>query len=179
MKTIKAKWNEYTLQRSVAAYFNYRNNMIIPNIYYPNMYHECDVLVVSKAGYMTEVEIKITLEDFKRDIKKKYKSDGLKYFYYAVPSTLVEQVTPLLPTHAGLLSVRPGYFDPYFTEVVIKSPANKECIVLTDEQRINLGRLCAIKLWNIKENRFNKMMKSVKMVESESQCKGDDCEQKD
>lgn len=52
------------------------------------------MLVLSKNGYLTEIEIKRSWEDFLADFKKKHKhnSELIKYFYYCVPISLLDKV---------------------------------------------------------------------------------------
>lgn len=60
-----------------------------------NINHECDMLVLSKAGYLTEIEIKRSWSDFLADFKKdhSHESKGLiKFFYYCVPISIVDKV---------------------------------------------------------------------------------------
>ena len=62
---------------------------------------QADVLVVTKERYLLEVEVKMTLDDFRRDREKlKHRSfrDGLvsyptRLFYFAVPKELANKVT--------------------------------------------------------------------------------------
>jgi len=54
----------------VADYFNYRANLIVPNVSWGLGVHECDILVLTKAGYAWEVEIKTSVADVKADLKK-------------------------------------------------------------------------------------------------------------
>ena len=84
---------------------------------------ESDYLAKTNAGYWYEVEVKISLADFKADFKKKQKKHKIlenggvfergqfrkcgrpNYFSYCVPEHLADKVKPLLPAYAGLLSV--------------------------------------------------------------------------
>lgn len=67
-----------------------------------------DVIGVLPNRCLAEIEIKISLADFKRDAsKKKWGSRYYRHprlFYYAVPPELVAKVEGLLPAGAGLLS---------------------------------------------------------------------------
>lgn len=61
----------------------------------PKNRHECDMLVLSKSGYLTEIEIKRSWADFLADFKKEHKHDGrglIKYIFYCVPEGLLEKV---------------------------------------------------------------------------------------
>ena len=74
--------------------FNFRRNLVVFNVngwsaILP-IFHECDVLICSKSGYLTEVEIKRTWSDFLADFKKKHKHENkklIKYFYYCLPAS--------------------------------------------------------------------------------------------
>lgn len=78
--------------------FNYVRNIVAFNVKGQgmalNIQHECDMLVLSKSGYLTEIEIKRSWPDFVADFKKQHKHDGrglIKYFYYCVPECLLEK----------------------------------------------------------------------------------------
>lgn len=79
--------------------FNFVRNIIAFNVKGLgeglNIGHECDMLVLSKSGYLTEIEIKRSWSDFLADFKKEHKHDGrglIKYFFYCVPEGLLEKV---------------------------------------------------------------------------------------
>lgn len=71
--------------------------------------HETDLVAVNKNGYCTEVEIKISKGDFKKDFTKDHyhESGYIKNFYYAVPYYMVDFALENLPEGAGLLEVIP------------------------------------------------------------------------
>jgi len=56
--------------------------------------HECDILSVSKKMYLREVEIKISVSDFKADLFKKHQhiDENIRQFYYAVPYYILDKV---------------------------------------------------------------------------------------
>lgn len=79
--------------------FNYIRNIVAFNVNGTgsnlNIQHECDMLILSKAGYLTEIEIKRSWSDFLADFKKDHHHEGkgiIKYFYYCVPKCLLERV---------------------------------------------------------------------------------------
>ena len=46
--------------------------------------HECDTLSVTKNYFLREIEIKVSVSDFKADFNKKHNHEGnIKQFYYA------------------------------------------------------------------------------------------------
>ena len=110
---------------------------------------ESDYLAKTKAGYWYEVEIKISVADFRNDFKKRDKHTILRdggledrywmrgfqlhsrpnYFSYCVPEYLVDKVLPLLPDYAGLFGVSEyGHLVPH------KAPPKLHSEKLADEQ---------------------------------------------
>lgn len=83
--------------------FNYLKNIVAFNVNGIGqsllINHECDMLILSKAGYLTEIEIKRSWKDFKADFKKKHshESNGLiKKFYYCIPLSILDKVKDYL-----------------------------------------------------------------------------------
>jgi len=69
---------------------------------------ECDVLSVTKSGYATEYELKISKSDFKADFKKRKhkmfsKGEGgmVSRFWFVVPKDMVDKKD--IPQYAGLM----------------------------------------------------------------------------
>jgi DNA polymerase III psi subunit len=152
--------NSVEMEIALAGFFGYRQNQIVPNVSYGLWIHECDLLIVSKSGYCTEVEIKISISDLKADFKKEHqhKNNKIKYFYYAIPEELKEKALPLIPEHAGLIIVKAhtlNVYEPTYCQI-IKSPiVNKEARALTTEELLKLGHLSSMRIWSLKENLYN------------------------
>lgn len=88
---------------------NFRQNMIVPNVSWGisdgiKDLHECDLLVLSKSHYATEIEIKVTKHDLLRDKHKSHAHDHsyIKQLYYAVPKKLQNIALDNIPERAGL-----------------------------------------------------------------------------
>ena len=94
-----------------------QQNKVFPNVFINH--YEADILEVTKAGYATEYEVKISRADFFKDAEKKklswsgnvksvkfdelQKGNRVNYFYYLVPKGLI---TPEeVPEFAGLTYV--------------------------------------------------------------------------
>jgi len=94
------------IELELANYFNPRSNLIIPNVSWGFNIHECDLLVVSPAGYITEVEIKISKSDIRADLKKRHKhfDTRIKRLFFAIPYNL-QDYADLIPEHAGILAI--------------------------------------------------------------------------
>lgn len=95
------------LIRPLAHRFNWMANRIIP---------ECtidggiaDLLVISKAGYLTEIEIKVSFSDWHADPKKdkwRHARENVCRFFYAVPEELAGRIPGGLPEGSGILVCR-------------------------------------------------------------------------
>lgn len=55
--------------------------------------YEADFIYINKNNFLTEIEIKISISDFKADFNKKHFHDSPKVraFYYAIPEELWEK----------------------------------------------------------------------------------------
>lgn len=97
MKTERTLY-EIEVALAKSDYFNYVKNIIAFNVNgigeSLNIQHECDMLVLSKSGYLTEIEIKRSWDDFLADFKKKHSHEGMgiiKSFYYCIPECLLDK----------------------------------------------------------------------------------------
>lgn len=86
-----------------------RQDIVIPNCSWGYLNHEADLLVLTKAKYLVEIEIKRTWNDFMADFKKCHNHDDpkLSYLYYAVPLSIAERVFHWL--YEGEYKCRPGF----------------------------------------------------------------------
>lgn len=142
--------------------FNFLNNFIAFNVIGNCMLkveHECDCLVCNKSGYLTEIEIKRSYNDFLNDFKKTHDhySNLIKYFYYCVPESIEEKVLLYLKENykyndfrfdAGVIS----YSDKSTFLKTLKSPrSNNKASKLFLEQRMEMLRLECIKNVKLKD----------------------------
>lgn len=86
-----------------------RQDIVIPNCSWGYLNHEADLLVLTKAKYLVEIEIKRTWNDFMADFKKchNHADPKLSYLYYAVPLSIAERVFHWL--YEGEYKCRPGF----------------------------------------------------------------------
>lgn len=91
----------------LASKFAYFRNRVFPNVFICG--GEMDVAVVTPAGYLWEIEIKLTLSDWRNDANKsKWRHPGRKFvskFYYAVPLKMIEKAPEFVPEDTGLLGI--------------------------------------------------------------------------
>jgi len=146
------------MEVTLARHFDYRQNLIVPNVYYGlGFWHELDLLIVRPSGYAVEVEIKVSLSDLKADKKKRHQhhSNKIKLLYFAVPEFLEAQALELIPERAGLLIVyREEDWD--FYRVRNSNPpriptTNRTARKLTEKEINKLGSLATLRIWSLKE----------------------------
>ena len=76
--------------------FYFRQNLMVFRVsdFSGIVNHECDCLIMSKTGYLTEIEIKRSYSDFLADFKKKHKHDDerISKFYFMVHTSFADKV---------------------------------------------------------------------------------------
>ncbi len=134
-----------------------KNYACVPNVTYGFNWGnwESDLLVVSKSGYLTEVEVKVTLADWKADKKKAWfkttnwwdpRFKSLTYFYYAAPAELAQRWPEVgIPDFAGVLGV--DFNNAYSPVVLRKAQRNPEAKKVGLARMHALARLGSMRSW--------------------------------
>jgi len=136
------------IETAVANYFNIRTNLIVPNISWGMFLHECDLLVVTPAGFAWEIEIKVTRADL---IKDKDKHHGhynrkIKDLYFAIPDYL-EYCIEYIPDRAGIIIVN----ERLRCKTVRRPILNKNPYKFSIEERYKVARLGSMRIWGLKK----------------------------
>ncbi len=124
--------------------------------------HECDMLIVSKNQYLTEVEIKISLSDLRADFKKEHqhKDENIKNFYYAFPEEMKDKAIELIPEEAGILIAVKKHLNSGYEYRDIKCyrkpKINKEAKPINDIVLSRIYRLGYLRYWNYRMSGENK-----------------------
>jgi hypothetical protein len=134
-------------------------NIVIPNI---TMHgdgkgkgqYEADLIYFNlKARVVTEIEIKVSIQDFRADFKKKRYHDHLHvgYLYYAVPIDLYEthkdEIESLLGD-AGLIVVNISNNKKEYSRYIKRAKRRKDVKVLNESEVINYLRIGCMKWVN-------------------------------
>ena len=155
----------HKMESLIYTYFESGSLVIVPKISKNNYWfdnetmlwkeivnHECDMLIVTKNRYLTEVEIKISLSDLKADFKKKHqhKDENIKNFYYAFPEEMKEKALELIPKECGILiAVEKKCGISHRTiECYRKPKINKEAKPINDIVLSRIYRLGYLRYWN-------------------------------
>jgi hypothetical protein len=143
-----ARWIEFSLAR----WFGVRQNLIVPNVSWGLNLHECDLLVLTGAGYALEIEIKVSKSDLIKDAEKQHRhnSDKIKRLYFAIPEKLEKHIE-LIPERAGVIVVRPAETINGKCDLIRPGEANKRAHKFSDKDREQLARLGAMRVWGLKE----------------------------
>lgn len=150
MKTVEM---EYAL----AVAYDYRRNLVVPNVHWGMQLHECDLLLLTEAGYATEIEIKISMADLRKDKEKKHghRSGGrIKKLIFAMPHKFMskaEEIERHVPGQAGIVFVEWDDKDGWPRVHTHRQPiADNKARAFTQRERYRLARLGALRIWNLK-----------------------------
>lgn len=105
-------WHAGRILFALARHFDWWQNRMITEFEVDG--GRADLAMISKAGYVTEIEIKVSVRDWRADQHKlKWMKHGwtrphIARFFYAVPSPLANKIPEWVPTDAGILIVRGG-----------------------------------------------------------------------
>lgn len=145
------KLTESKVQRLLSAYFDwFRSTMILNSCLFS---WESDMLVISRSGYIAEIEIKLSLSDWNADrLKPKWTASDrhkIARFYYCVPYELKFKIPKWVPATTGILSVENaggvnGIFPVRGASIVSKYK-------LTDAEWDRIGRMMYCRYWKLRQ----------------------------
>jgi hypothetical protein len=142
------------IEIAVAKMFNIRTHIIVPNISWGFHFgHEMDLFVLTKSNLVKEVEIKISVSDFRADFKKwhQHKSKYVKEFYYAFPKELYDKVKDEVPEHAGIIICDRYANGRIYARIVKNAKINSKCEKLSVDDQLKIERLGCMRIWSLKE----------------------------
>lgn len=105
---MKPTFTSRDVEVAVANLIGYRKHTIVPNVSWGlGLYHECDMLVLDDKNRFTEIEIKVSKSDLKKDFDKKHghKSRFISRLIYAVSEPILEAAEQIVDTRFGIISV--------------------------------------------------------------------------
>lgn len=137
--------------------FQPRRMLMIPNLSWSFLHWEADLVAITDAGFMTEIEIKVTKTDLLKDQEKdkfKHRRSGLwksswdyiKEFYYCVPESLIKEVPVSYLEYAGILAVQDN--GKGRVRIVYPAPRNNKALKVSPEDRLNLMRILGLRFWS-------------------------------
>lgn len=160
---IKMKIKCIEIEVALAKYFNVRRNIIVPNVSWGLFSHELDMCVVSNSGYVTEIEIKVSLSDLKKDLEKKHHhidyENKIKYLYFAIPWYLQDKIEHI-PDNAGVLIYNER------KKIVKKRDAikYKNCRPLKQHEIYQTARLGTMRIFGLKKKIIELQNKKCEVI---------------
>ena len=146
------------LQLAVVKMLNPRSRVMIAcNVSWGwGLNHEADLLVIddTSGGYRaTEIELKVSVSDFRADLKKPqaHRSNKIHRLFYAMPVEIFEKVREEIPRGCGVITAK--IVDVAGGKNVVATyqrqcRANKNPL-LCQKDVLDLGRLQALKYWSL------------------------------
>jgi len=139
---------------------------VVSNVSWGLLPWEADIIACSKTGFLTEIEIKVSLSDWKIDIQKQKFRDyefthRIKKFYYAAPIELaVRYQEVLMPPFAGVLGV-----SEYGGVKILKEAVTNNARKLSDKEMLQLARLGSMKAWKLTHEELQEESKCQPLVD--------------
>ena len=158
----------YDIELAIIQRWPPRQTLTVPNVSSGLFdWGESDLIQVSGAGYVTEIEIKTSIADLKREWEKRrweeyWVRDWLnrvRYYWIAMPFELCETAREHIPewVGAGIIGVKlrsnsAGWANYRHTiKKVLKPKSNTKARPLTLEERAQIGRLGTLRYWSLRE----------------------------
>jgi hypothetical protein len=155
------------MEVAVANFMNWRANLIIPNVSWSFFMHECDLIRISRAGYCTEIEIKISKSDLIADKNKKWghHHEKISQLYFAIPKYLHDYIE-YIPERAGIIIVD------HERKVKLRRTVSHKCKILRPPKKNNNYQfterevkkcleLMAMRIWGLK-SKLNRLKNETK-----------------
>lgn len=158
---ISRKIKTIDIEVALAYYFDYRRNLIVPNVSWGLHTHECDMFIMSKSGYATEVEIKISRADLKKDSEKRHghASNKIKQLYFAIPPHLLPDIE-YIPERAGILIVYYKEHALYPTVYKLRDAVTNNTYKYSPNEISKLARLGTLRIWSLKQKLIKTRIKN-------------------
>lgn len=102
-----APWHAGRILRLLVRRYHYREFMVMTEADVDG--YRADFVTVTKAGYLTEFEIKVSASDWRSDKERRKWQQSrphVRQFYYVVPESLAAKVPEFVPNSAGILIAR-------------------------------------------------------------------------
>ena len=146
------------LEFLTAEYIGLRRNIIIPNVSWGFfMRREVDLLVITKARYLWEVELKVSKSDLRNDSKKAHghRDDRIKRLYFCLPDYALD--IDAVPERAGILVAKYSIEWKCWGIKELRPAKDNTSMPIDDSDYKRLLRLGILRVWSMKKklNRRN------------------------
>lgn len=149
--------NARQIEIAVATLFNWRQNVIVPNVAWGwGLRHEADMVILRRSGWAIEIEIKCTASDILADLEKRVPhldNNLIRQCYFAVPTKLINN--PNIPPQYGLIEVMENNAIDVswkrMAHIVRVAKINKKARKTTEAEQRKLSELGAMRIWELKK----------------------------
>lgn len=148
--------NAVDIELACAHHFNFRQNIIVPNIHWGlGLNYEADIVVLRPSGYAMEIEIKVSRADIGADMKKRqnHNSNLFRQLWFAMPQQIADDSR--IPERAGILAIieyAGSIRRERFLVKTIRAPkTNTVAHKFTDVEIKHLLELGCMRIWSLKE----------------------------
>jgi len=150
---ITAKDIEKAIVNTYGFFANYRNNTVVPNVSYGLCFnHELDLCVLTKSGYIHEIEIKISKSDLIRDAEKwhQHKDPRIRCLWFAGPYDMKEDFENYVPDGAGIILISDNPKKKTQTAKIHRKAKPKKAKKITEAENLKLLQLMILRYWTIR-----------------------------
>jgi hypothetical protein len=153
---------QHVLTYSQSSPFYIRSHIVVPNVYWGlGFSHELDLLSISIPAHIgTEIEIKVSKGDIKRDMEKKHNhyDERIRQLYFAGPIELQEAFFEYAPKEAGIITVYHNEEDwsirKYQCVIRRNAKSRKSFRPFTSNEVFDLMRLGNMRYWSLFSKQF-------------------------
>ena len=161
------------LEIGMMGKLDYVTNLIVPNVTELSclLRFEADLLMLTKSGYATGIELKVSKADLRKDLKKKHinrlgtfhrpEYSGVsswkefyfgkfKHFYYAVPEELEEAALEQIPDFCGLYVAKEREGGGYPSIIKVRNADVLYKYKWNDAEKFDVARLGAMRILGLK-----------------------------
>ena len=146
------------IEIAVMTYIGIRQHLVVPNVSWgissnTKFLHECDILSLSKSGYATEYEIKVSKHDLMKDREKwhGHNHEYIAQLFFVVPRALELIALKYIPERAGLFLADKTSDGLIYISLLKTCQRNVNAVKWTDEDRYKLARLGAMRILSLKQ----------------------------
>jgi hypothetical protein len=154
---------QYALTYSEQSPFYIRSHLVFPNVFWGlGFHHELDLLSITMpAHFGTEIEIKVSKYDIKRDLEKRHrhKDSRIRQLYFAGPIELRDAFFEYVPQEAGIITVFRNKdtedFNWRYQCVIRRKPKiNADYRAFTRQEIDRLLRIGNMRYWSLLSRQF-------------------------
>ena len=131
---------------ALASHFDWWRNKMMTEYYVDG--GQADLIFISQAGYLTEIEVKVSRADWKHDLTKdKWRKPRphVARFFYAVPEKLAADIPEWVPAEAGILAVIEREWSDHIKE--IRPAKRRKALKIDDRMRRHIDERCYGRFW--------------------------------